>query len=202
MSQRAPVEGMIGAVIERFGALDILINNAGIGGFGRVADVDPDDWRRIMAIDVDAVFFACRLAMPHLIASRGCIVNTASISGMAADYGFTVYNTAKAAVIGLTRVMAIDYAAQGVRVNSVSPGFTLTPLIDQMPQPLKDAYAERVPMRRGGQPEEIAAMIAFLATADASYVTGANIAVDGGLTAHTGAPDAMDIYSKLMKVGQ
>jgi meso-butanediol dehydrogenase/(S,S)-butanediol dehydrogenase/diacetyl reductase len=75
-------------------------------------------------------------------------------------------------------------------------------MLDQMPQPLKDAYAERVPMRRGARPDEIAAMIVFLATEDASYVTGANIAVDGGLTAHTGAPDMTDAYTKLMKAGQ
>jgi meso-butanediol dehydrogenase/(S,S)-butanediol dehydrogenase/diacetyl reductase len=202
MSQRADVETMVVTAVERFGRLDILINNAGIGGLARAADLDPDEWRRVMAIDVDAVFFACRLALPHLITARGCIVNTASISGMAADYGFTAYNTAKAAVIALTRVIAIDYAAQGVRVNSVSPGFTLSPMLDQMPQPLKDAYAERVPMRRGARPDEIAAMIAFLATEDASYVTGTNIPVDGGLTAHTGAPDMMDVYTKLMNAGQ
>jgi meso-butanediol dehydrogenase/(S,S)-butanediol dehydrogenase/diacetyl reductase len=201
MSQRAPVEAMVSAAVERFGRLDILINNAGIGSLGRAADLDPDEWHRVMAIDVDAVFFACRLALPHLIAARGCIVNTASISGMAADYGFTAYNTAKAAVIALTRVIAIDYAPQGVRVNSVSPGFTLSPMLDQMPQSLKDAYAARVPMRRGAQPDEIAAMIAFLATEDASYVTGQNFAVDGGLTATTGAPDMMEFYGKLMSGG-
>jgi meso-butanediol dehydrogenase/(S,S)-butanediol dehydrogenase/diacetyl reductase len=199
LSQRAPVEAMVAAAVERFGRLDILINNAGIGSLGRAADLDPDEWRRVMAIDVDAVFFACRAALPHLIASRGCIVNTASISGMAADYGFTAYNTAKAAVIGLTRVIAIDYAAQGVRVNAVSPGFTLSAMLDQMPQSMKDAYAERVPMRRGAQPDEIAAMIAFLASQDASYITGQNYAVDGGLTAHTGAPDLMDAYARLMR---
>jgi meso-butanediol dehydrogenase/(S,S)-butanediol dehydrogenase/diacetyl reductase len=202
MSVRSDVEAMVGVAIKHFGRLDILINNAGIGSLARAADLDPDEWRRVMAIDVDAVFFACRLALPHLINARGCIVNTASISGMAADYGFTAYNTAKAAVIGLTRVIAIDYAPQGVRVNSVSPGFTLSPMLDQMPQPLKDAYAERVPMRRGARPDEIAAMIAFLATEDASYITGANFAVDGGLTATTGAPDMMEAYIKLMKVGQ
>jgi meso-butanediol dehydrogenase / (S,S)-butanediol dehydrogenase / diacetyl reductase len=198
MTQRSDVEGMVEAAVKRFGKLDILINNAGIGSLGRAGDLDPDEWRRVMAIDVDAVFFACRLALPYLVAARGCIVNTASISGMAADYGFTAYNTAKAAVIGLTRVIAIDYAPQGVRVNSVSPGFTLSPMLDAMPPDLKAAYAERVPMKRGARPDEIAAMITFLATEDASYITGANIPVDGGLMATTGAPDMMDYYTRLM----
>ena len=197
MSKRADVEAMVTTVIRHFGRLDILINNAGIGSLARAADLDPDEWRQVMAIDVDAVFFACRVALPHLVKARGCIVNTASISGMAADYGFTAYNAAKAAVIGLTRVIAIDYAAQGVRVNSVSPGFTLSPMVDRMPQAIKDAYADRVPMRRGAQPDEIAAVIAFLATTDASYLTGQNIAVDGGLTATTGAPDLMDFSAKM-----
>jgi meso-butanediol dehydrogenase/(S,S)-butanediol dehydrogenase/diacetyl reductase len=201
MSERAPVEAMVDAAVKRFGKLDILINNAGIGSLARAADLDPDEWRRVMAIDVDAVFFACRLALPHLIATRGCIVNTASISGLAADYGLTAYNTAKAAVIGLTRVIAIDYAPQGVRVNAVSPGFTLSPMLDLMPSALKEAYAARVPMRRGAQPDEIAAMIAFLATEDASYVTGQNFVVDGGLMATTGAPDMIEFYGKLMGGG-
>jgi meso-butanediol dehydrogenase/(S,S)-butanediol dehydrogenase/diacetyl reductase len=139
MSNRAEVEGMVSAAVERFGRLDILFNNAGVGSNGRAADLDPDEWHRVMKIDVDAVFYACRVALPHLIEVRGNIVNTASISGMAADYGLTAYNTAKAAVIALTRVIAIDYAPQGVRVNAISPGFTLSPMLDLMPQGLKEA---------------------------------------------------------------
>jgi meso-butanediol dehydrogenase/(S,S)-butanediol dehydrogenase/diacetyl reductase len=198
LTERSQVEAAIATAIEKFGRLDILINNAGIGSLARVADLDPEDWRRVMAIDLDAVFYACRVAVPHLIASRGNIVNTASISGMAADYGFTAYNTAKAAVIALTRVMAIDYAAQNIRVNAVSPGFTLTPLTQQIPQGMQELYAARVPMRRAGTPEEIASVIAFLTSDDASYITGQNIAVDGGLIATTGAPDNIEYYSKLM----
>ena len=193
MAKQAAVEAMVAAVVERFGRLDILVNNAGVGSYKRTTELGPEEWRRVMAIDLDAVFFACRQALPHLIETRGCVVNTASISGMGADYGFTAYNTAKAAVIALTRVMAIDYAAQGVRVNSVSPGLTLTPLLAMSPQAYLDAYAEKVPMRRGGQPDEIAAVIAFLASDDASYITGQNIAVDGGMTAWTGSPDVSEI---------
>jgi meso-butanediol dehydrogenase/(S,S)-butanediol dehydrogenase/diacetyl reductase len=198
LSDRSQVEAAVAFAVERFERLDILINNAGIGSLARVTELEPEEWRRVMAIDVDAVFFACRVALPHLIAVGGCIVNTASISGMAADYGFTAYNTAKAAVIGLTRVMAIDYAAQGVRINAVSPGFTQTALTRPMPQGIQDMYAARVPMRRAGSADEIAAVIVFLTTADASYITGQNIVVDGGLMATTGAPDHIEYFTKLM----
>jgi meso-butanediol dehydrogenase/(S,S)-butanediol dehydrogenase/diacetyl reductase len=116
---------------------------------------------------------------------------------MAADYGFTAYNTAKAAVIGLTRVMAIDYAAQGVRVNAVSPGLTQTPLIQMMPQQLQDLYASNIPMKRAAGPDEIAAVIVFLTSKDASYITGHNIPVDGGLMATTGSPDHIAFFQNL-----
>jgi len=197
LTDRTQVEGAVAAAVERFGRLDILVNNAGIGSLARVTDLDPEEWRWVMAIDVDAVFLACRVALPHLIETKGCVVNTASISGIAADYGFTAYNTAKAAVLGLTRVMAIDYAAQGVRINAVSPGFTQTPLTRPMPQELQDMYAASVPMRRAGSPDEIAAVIVFLTSDDASYITGQNIVADGGLMATTGSPDHIAYFQKL-----
>ncbi len=188
MSDRAQVETMVASCVERLGALDVLVNNAGVGSLARAVDLDPDEWRRVMAIDLDSIFWAARVAMPHLIASRGCMVNTASISGIAADYGFTVYNTAKAGVINLTRALALDYASQGVRVNAVSPGLIETPLSVMRPA-LAEEWESRIPMRRKGKAEEIAAVIAFLASEAASYITGQNIVVDGGITAHTGQPD-------------
>ena len=180
---------MVHAGVERLGGLDILVNNAGIGALARAADLAPAIWRRVMAIDLDAVFLAARAALPHLIESRGCIVNTASISGIAADYGFTAYNAAKAGVIGLTRNLAIDYAPQGVRVNAVSPGFTATPLVGSTPPAVVDMFLARIPMRRAGTAEDMAKAIAFLASDDAGYITGHNLVVDGGITAHTGQPD-------------
>ncbi len=195
LSDQAAVEAMIAFAVERLDGLDILVNNAGIGALAKTADLDPATWRKVMAIDLDAVFYAARKALPHLVESRGCIVNTASISGIGADYGFAAYNAAKAGVIGLTRVMAIDYAKDGVRVNAVSPGFTETAMVTHMPPAIRDAYLARIPMRRAGTAEDMARAIAFLASADAGYVTGHNLVVDGGITAHTGQPDIIGVMT-------
>ncbi len=193
LSLQEPAERMIAVAVERFGGLDILINNAGIGSFGRATDTDPAMWRLVHAIDLDAVFYACRKALPHLVATRGAIVNVASISGLGGDYGFTAYNSAKAGVINLTRNMAVDYARDGVRVNSVCPGYIRTSLTAQMPGPIADAFAAGVPMGRGGQPEEIAEAIVFLASDRASFITGHALVVDGGKMAETGQPNSMAI---------
>jgi len=189
LEQPAQVEAMVAAAVAALGGLDVLVSNAGVGAVGRAGELDPAVWRRIMAIDLDAAFLAARAALPALIARRGAMVFTASVSGMAADYGLTPYNVAKAGLIGLVRNLAVDYAAEGVRVNAISPGYTSTPPTEAMPAGVQAAYVGRVPMGRAGRPEEIAEVIAFLASERASYLTGQNIAVDGGLMAHTGWPD-------------
>ena len=196
---RAEIEAAVAAAAEKFGGLDILVNNAGTGSMGRAGDVDPEEWRQQMAVNLDAVFWASRVALPHLIKRKGSIVTTASISGMAADYGFTVYNVAKAGVIALTRCMAIDYAADGVRVNCVSPGFVTTPMNNQAPRPIQDAFVGANPMHRPGQPEEIAAAVLFLASPQASFVNGHNLVVDGGVMAHSGQPNLPAIFAQLMQ---
>lgn len=198
LSQLGPAEEMVAVAVARLGGLDILLNNAGIGSFGRAVDTDPETWRRVHAIDLDAVFYACRKALPHLIESKGNIVNTASISGLGGDYGFTAYNSAKAGVINLTRNLAVDYARDGVRVNSVCPGYVLTALTSQMPPPIAQAFTESVPMGRGAQPEEIAEAICFLASDRASFITGHALVVDGGKTAETGQPNNMAVMQKAL----
>ena len=196
LSDRGETEAMVASAVARLGGLDVLVNNAGIGSVGRAIDLDPAEWRQVMAIDLDAVFFASRAALPHLIERRGAIVCTASISGMAADYGFTAYNVAKAGVINLVRNLAIDYAAQGVRVNAVSPGLTITGLTAGGTPEQAAAFCANVPMKRPAQAVEIAEVIAFLASDAASYLTGQNIAVDGGLTAHTGQPNVFRLRAQ------
>ncbi|MBB5685907.1 SDR family NAD(P)-dependent oxidoreductase [Sphingobium boeckii] len=190
MMQTAEIEAMIAATVARCGGLDILVNNAGIGSFGRVTDIDLAHWREVMTIDVEAVMWASRTAMPFLAARQGCIVNVASVAGIAGDYGFAAYNAAKAAVINLTRAMALDHAPQ-VRVNVVSPGLTRTPLAEGLTgnAEIMAAWTDGLPMGRPAEPAEVAAAIAFLASPDASYINGHNLVVDGGGIAHTGMPN-------------
>ncbi|MFT3729389.1 MAG: SDR family oxidoreductase [Terricaulis sp.] len=188
----AQVDAMVKAAQAAFSKLDVLVNNAGIGSFAATPDLSIEEWRRVIDIDLNGVFFGCRAAIPVMRAQGGgAIVNTASASGLAGDYGFAAYNAAKGAVVNFTRAAAIDHAREGVRINAVCPGPVNTPIISgvfAIPG-VKDAWDERVPMGRFAEPDEIASVIAFLASEDASFITGANIAVDGGLTAHTGQPN-------------
>lgn len=190
MEDMDAISRMVGDTVTRFGRLDVLVNNAGMGSFGRVTEIDMDHWRQVQRVDVEAVFWAARQAIPHLEKTGGSIVNVASASGIAADFGFAAYNAAKAAVINLTRAMAIDHAP-AIRVNAVSPGLTATPLATGLtgnPE-IMAAYEPTLAMGRPADPAEVAAAIAFLASPDASYVNGHNLVVDGGLTAHTGQPN-------------
>ena len=158
------------------------------GSNSYVTEISAERWHRTFQVTVDSVFYGVRFALPHLIAARGAVINTASISGLFGDYGFAAYNAAKGAVVNLTRNLAIDHAKDGIRVNAVCPGLIETPATRWMREnnTIMEDYLPRMPMGRPGKPEEIAAAVAFLASDDASYVTGHCLVVDGGLTAATG----------------
>lgn len=196
LGQQGEVEDMVSAAVDQLEGLDILLNNAGVASLGATADVQPAEWRRVLAIDLDAVFYASRVALPELIKSKGCIVNTGSISGLGGDYRIAAYNTAKAALVGLTRSMAVDYGIHGVRVNAVCPGYIETPLTAVMPPPARTAMTNEIPLNRAGRPEEIAEVILFLASDRASFVTGHLLVADGGITARTSQPDLARALSK------
>ncbi len=190
VSKAAEIEALVADTVAAFGGLDVLVNNAGVGAFGYVTEITPEVWDRVIATTLSSVFYASRAALPHLIARRGNIVNTASISGLVADVGFAAYNAAKGGVVNLTRAMAIDHASDGIRVNAVCPGVTeagSTAWMRAHPA-IMQGFADRLPMGRMGRPDEMAGAIVFLASDDATYITGTNLVVDGGLTAGTGQP--------------
>ncbi len=195
----AGIEAMIGGAVEAFGGLDILHNNAfgqpalppGQSRLAFTADVDEKVWAHTIELGLTGVFRAMKRAIPELLRrGGGAIVNTASISGLFADFAIGAYNAAKAGVVNLTRVAAIEYGARGIRVNCVCPGAIDTPLLrPSLSIPgFAEATTAAIPMRRLGRPEEMANVVLFLASDLASYVTGAAVVADGGLTAQTGLP--------------
>lgn len=191
VSDSTGVTSTIEQIANDHGSIDVVVNNAGVGGFGRAADVSDDDWHKVIAVDLNGVFFVARAALPHLVRSSGNIVNTASISGLAGDRSMVAYDSAKGAVVNFTRATAVDYGHDGVRVNSVCPGPVRTPLLEAAleNQTISDQYAERIPIGRVLEPEDIANAIFFLASEEAAGISGVNLPVDGGLTAWTAQPD-------------
>lgn len=190
VSKPGDVEALLAATVERFGGVDVLVNNAGVASFGSFMDLPIEEWHRTIAVDVDGVVFMTRAAMPHLLARRGNIVNVSSVSGLGGDWGLAFYNAAKGAVTNLTRALAMEFGAKGVRVNAVAPSLTVTDITaDMVADPAVMAkFADRIPMGRAAQPEEVADVVAFLASEDARFVTGVNLPVDGGLSASNGQP--------------
>jgi meso-butanediol dehydrogenase/(S,S)-butanediol dehydrogenase/diacetyl reductase len=190
VSEQAAVEMMVADTITRFGRIDILVNNAGAAPTGPFLEASIEDWRAVMATDVDGVLFCTRAALPHLLESKGCIVNVSSVSGLGGDWNMSFYNAAKGAVSNLTRSLALELGPLGVRVNAVNPSLTFTDLTKDMKadKALMARFADRIPLGRGAEPAEVADVIAFLASQDARFVNGVNLPVDGGLMASNGQP--------------
>lgn len=183
----AEVEATVTFAVERFGGLDIMHNNAIWSGGGWVHDLDPDIWQRSLQVMLTGVFYGCRAALPAMLRrGGGSIVNTASIEAFGGEMMASPYSTAKAGVVNFTRNVAIEYARKGIRANAICPGVVDTPLAELMlafAKRTREELAALAPQNRLLRPEEIASVVAFLCSDDASAVTGAAIVIDGGLTA-------------------
>lgn len=170
--------------VKAFGKLDLLFNNAGMSRAADVTEIEKRHWDLQLNINLTGIFLVGKYAIIQMLKNGGgAIVNTASISGMAGSAGLTAYCATKGGVIGITRAVAIDMAQKGIRVNSISPGYVDTPILAKMDPQAKKDLENLHPMGRVGKPIEIAKVVVFMLSDDASFMTGANVAVDGGYTA-------------------
>jgi NAD(P)-dependent dehydrogenase (short-subunit alcohol dehydrogenase family) len=184
VTEEADVERLFSQVKQQYGGLDVLYNNAGIAEESFVVSTKLHDWHRVMAVNVDGVFLMSKHAVPLMLESGGggAIVNTSSILGHFAFAGAASYNVSKHAVEGLTKSLALEHASDGIRVNAVCPGWVNTPM-GMADVELDPTIPSQHPIGRIAEPEEIAAAVAFLASDDASFITGTSLMVDGGITA-------------------
>jgi len=198
VSDEEYVKRLVGDTIAKFGQLDVLVNNAGFAIFGPFAKTTTQDWHKTLGTDLDSVYFACREALPHLLKTKGSIINLSSASGLGGDWGMSSYNAAKGAVTNFTRSLALEYGSRGVRVNAVAPSLTSTDATADLMKSnaLMAAFRERMPIGRSATPDEVAGVIVFLASEDAVFVNGAILPVDGGLQASNGQPNFLALLGQ------
>jgi 3-oxoacyl-[acyl-carrier protein] reductase len=182
VSQVASVEAAINAVAEWGGGIDIQVNNAGITRDARMQKLSEDQWDSVISVNLKGVWLCARTVAPIMVSQGGgCILSTSSIVAHYGNFGQTNYVATKAGVIGMTKTWARELGPSGIRVNAVAPGFTATEMIQSVPQKVIDAIKDRTPLRRLGEPEDIANAFLFLASNEAAFITGQVISVDGGL---------------------
>lgn len=182
VTDSAAVTQAVDAILEKNGALHILVNNAGLAGKAAPIWEQTDaDWRKVLAVNIDGPFYLCRAVLPHM-RSRGYgrIVNIASVAGKEGNPNMVAYSASKAALIGLTKSIAKEVATEGICINAISPAVVRTRILDQVTPEQVEYMVQRIPMKRTGRPEEIAAVVHFLASPDCSFVTGQCYDISGG----------------------
>jgi 3-oxoacyl-[acyl-carrier protein] reductase len=174
--------GLIDDVAERYGRVDVLINNAGITRDGLLMRMSDDDWTDVIRINLTSAFIGCRAAAKHMVRQRGgSIVNISSYAGVAGNRGQANYSASKAGLLGLTKTVAKELAGKNVRCNAVAPGFIRTDMTDVLPQKAKDMALSFIPLQRMGEATDVAKAVAFLASDASGYITGQVLSVDGGM---------------------
>ena len=176
------VRGMVDQVLKRRSAIDVLVNNAGIGGKAApVVDYPEQEWRRVLAVNLDAVFYCSKAILPGMLArGSGRIINVASISGKEGNPNMSAYSSSKAGVIGFTKALAKEVATRGIYVNCITPAVIETELLTQLTEEAVNYMVAKIPMNRVGKPEEVAALVAWLASEECSFSTGAVFDISGG----------------------
>lgn len=189
VSDPTSVSAFVEEAVGWLGGLSTVVNNAGVGTPGKVLETREADWARMLAVNLTGVFLVCKATLPHLLdRGGGCIINMASVAGLVGIRERAGYCASKGGVIALTRAIAVDYVAQGVRCNAICPGTVDTPWVERMvsnypdPAATRAAMVARQPMGRLGKPEEIAQAAVYLASEDAAFITGTCFVIDGGLT--------------------
>ncbi|MEY4506178.1 MAG: 3-oxoacyl-[acyl-carrier-protein] reductase [Pseudomonadota bacterium] len=183
VTQREQVDAVVAAVLARHGRIDVLVNNAGITQDARLQNMTQEQFDRVIDVNLRGVFHCAQAVANSMVAQgHGVILNASSVVGIYGNFGQTNYAASKFGVIGFTKTWSRELGPKGVRVNAVAPGFIATPILNTIPEKVIAEMAQRVPLRRLGQPEEIANVYAFLASDEASYINGEVIEVSGGMT--------------------